>query len=329
LGLTCGVSISSPPTGRSHTLRGYLFIAAAGLCWGISATLGRAVFTGRLLGGAVHPIHPLILAQSRTTISFLVLMPVLLARRGAGMFCMAWRDFWLSLALGVLGMASSNFFYYLAIQRTNVATAITLQYTAPILVLLYMLARGRQRATLRRAGSVFLAVLGIALTIGIVGRGRFHLDTVGLLAAEIAAVSFAYYNVAGSQLLERYDRWRILLIALLAASVFWQCVNPPWKISAVHYSGAEWGFMTVFAVTSVLLPFSLYFGGLQYLDATRAIVTSCLEPVFSIAIASAVLGELLSWWQIGGIAVVLAATITVQLPEGVKELRPVVLEPIE
>jgi drug/metabolite transporter (DMT)-like permease len=329
LSSSCVTPARSVATCRSHSLRGYLLIAAAGLCWGISATVGRAVFTGRLLSGTVHPISPLILAQSRTTISFLVLMPVMLMRRGAGAFGMAWRDFGLCLALGVMGMAGSNYFYYLAIQRTNVATAITLQYTAPILVLLYMLIRGRQRATLRRVGSVLLAVLGIALTIGILGRGRFHLDTLGLLAAEIAAVSFAYYNIAGSQLLQRYDRWRILLVALLGAALFWQCVNPLWKISALSYSGAEWGFLTLFAVTSILVPFSLYFGGLQYLDATRAIVTSCLEPVFSIAIAATVLAERLGFLQVTGIAVVLAATIAVQLPEGARDGRPVLLEPID
>jgi len=42
----------------------------------------------------------------------------------------------------VLGVAVSNYFYYVAIQKTNVATAIILQYTAPVWVLLYVVARG-------------------------------------------------------------------------------------------------------------------------------------------------------------------------------------------
>src|SRR3954471_20421351 len=76
------------PAPASHPVRGYLFIAAATLCWGISATLGRAVFTGRILGGhELAPISPLILAQSRTTLSLLVLGPVLLAKRGRSLMC--------------------------------------------------------------------------------------------------------------------------------------------------------------------------------------------------------------------------------------------------
>jgi len=49
------------------------------------------------------------------------------------------RDFRQAIVIGVLGVAASNYFYYLAIQRTNVATAIIVQYTAPIWVLLYTL----------------------------------------------------------------------------------------------------------------------------------------------------------------------------------------------
>jgi drug/metabolite transporter (DMT)-like permease len=63
----------------------------------------------------------------------------------------------------------------------------------------------------------------------------------------------------------------------------------------------------------VLLPFSFYFAGLQYLDATRAIVTSCLEPVFAMVLAALFVGESLQPVQGVGIAVVLIATVLVQL----------------
>ena len=58
-----------------HPLRGYFYIGGAALFWGIAATLGRAAFTGRLLpGGALRAIDPLILSQSRATLSLAVLL---------------------------------------------------------------------------------------------------------------------------------------------------------------------------------------------------------------------------------------------------------------
>jgi drug/metabolite transporter, DME family len=315
---------------KKHPVRGYLCIAAATLFWGISASLGRAVFTGRLTprATALGPIDPLILAQSRTSLSFLVLLPVLLWQRGARGLKLPKGDLLHTVLLGTFGVAASNYFYYLAIQKTNVATAIILQYTAPVWVLLYMVVRGLQKPSLQRVCAVGLAVLGSALAIGVVGAGGFRVNAIGLLAAMLAAFSFAFYNVGGHDILARYDRWQVLIFTLGSAAAFWLVVNPPWKIIAARYGGAEWAFLLVFAITSVLLPFSLYFAGLQHLDATSAIVASCLEPVFSIIIAAIALGEVVRPIQMIGIVIVIAAIILVQLPDRTGAPEPVV-EPIE
>lgn len=300
------------------------------MCWAISATLGRAVFTGRLLasgGKALPPIDPLILAQSRTTISFLILAPILLLLRGRSALSLPKRDWAWTATIGVLGVAMSNYFYYLAIQKTNVATAITLQYTAPIWVLIYMVARGIQKATIKRVISIALAITGIAIVVGILSSGGFRVNAVGVIAAQIAAVTFAFYNVGGSGLVVRHDRWKVVANTFLGAALFWMVVNPPWKIVAAHYSAGQWLFLLVFAMTSILVPFSLYFAGLQHLDPTRAIVTSCLEPVFSILVAAIVLGEIVGPMQVLGIAMVLAATILVQMPD--QREKAMVVEPME
>jgi drug/metabolite transporter (DMT)-like permease len=316
---------------RAHPARGYFYIAAATFLWGVAATLGRAAFTGRLLpsGEALRPIDPLILSQTRTTFSFFVLLPVLFVMRGRRRLRLPNADVGRLVMLGVFGVAASNYFYYLAIQRTNVAIAIIVQYTAPVWVLLYMVMRGLQRATPQRVIAVALALTGIVLVIGIVGSGNVHLDTLGVVAAMLAAFSFSFYNIAGHNILTHYDRWTVLLYVTGSTAIFWIIVNPPWKIAAAHYSHAEWIFLLVFSLVSVLAPFSLYFAGLQHLEPTRAIVVSCLEPVFSIMIAAVALGEVMRPVQTVGIVLVLAATLVVQMPDG-KSREPVtIVEPIE
>jgi drug/metabolite transporter (DMT)-like permease len=106
-------------------------------------------------------------------------------------------------------------------------------------------------------------------------------------------------------------------------------VNPPWKIVAAHYGRQQWGFMLVFSLLSVLGPFSCYFAGLQHLEPTRAIVASCLEPVFSIVLAALVLGELLRPMQTVGLVLVLVAIVLIQLPERAARDGGLVVEPIE
>jgi drug/metabolite transporter, DME family len=235
------------------------------------------------------------------------------------------------LVLGILGVAVSNYFYYVAIQRTSVAIAIIVQYTAPVWVLLYVVARGQQRLTLQRVAAVAVAITGIALTIGIVGgRSVLRVDAYGLFAAVLASFSFAFYNVGGHRILLHHDRWRVLIWTLASASVFWLFLNPPWKAAGYSYTLSQWTFLLVFSLISVLGAFSLYFLGLQYLEPSRAIIASCLEPVFSIVLAAAVLGEGLRSIQILGIVFVLSAIVIVQLPtrDGAAK-ETVVVDPIE
>jgi drug/metabolite transporter (DMT)-like permease len=329
-------SSDNPKQSKPHPLRGYVFIASAAFLWGVSAVLGRAVFTGKLAlrGEAVHPIDPLILSQTRSSFSLLVLLPILVGRRGWQRIKLPTADLVHCLVLGMLGVAASNYFYYVAIQKTSVAIAIIVQYTAPVWVLLYVVVRGQQKPSLQKFAAVGVAISGIALTIGIVGvksSSPLHLDSYGLLAALLASFSFAFYNVGGHRILARFDRWRVLFWTLVSAAVFWFVVNPPWKVGASHYTLAEWGFLFVFSMISVMGSFSLYFLGLQYLEPTRAIIASCLEPVFSILLAAALLGEGLRPIQTLGIVLVLSAIVIVQLPgRGAAASRDaVVVDPIE
>ena len=262
-----------------------------------------------------------------------MLLPLLVATQGWRRIKFPARDLAYCFLLGTVGVAVSNYFYYVAIQRTNVASAIIVQYTAPVWVLFYVVARRQQKLSLQKVVAVALAVAGIALVIGIVGtktNGRsLRLDSYGIIAALLASFSFAFYNVAGHRILARYDRWRVLVWTLAAAAAFWLFVNPPWKVLAAHYATAQWVFLFVFSMISVLGAFSLYFLGLQHLEPTRAIIASCLEPVFSILLAALLLGEVLGPIQALGIILVLAAIVIVQRPGRSLAQESVVVEPIE
>ena len=116
----------------------------ATLCWAASATFGKAVFNGSLFAGQPM-IFPLVLNQTRTTFSVVLLAVFLLLRYGRRSFRIDAWDLRLCLLVGALGLGASAFFYYFAIQKVTVAIAITVQYTAPVWVLLYMAVRGREQ----------------------------------------------------------------------------------------------------------------------------------------------------------------------------------------
>lgn len=294
-------------------LKGYLLIAGAAFCYGASAAIGKAVFNGaRWMRGS--GIDPLILSQARVTFAVVVLAPILLVCAGPAELRAPRRSLWMCIAMGVLGISGANFFYYYAIEKSTVAIAITIQYTAPVWVYCYAVAARRQRASWLSTMAVLLAFAGCGLVaLGGSGTG-FHVSTIGVISALGAAFSYSFYNVIGSDLLERHSRWLVLFYALLSSSIFWMLVNPPWRVVAQHYSEREWLFLFGFAMISMLLPLALYLGGLRLLDPTSAVVTSCLEPVFASVLAAGFVGERLTLWQGGGIALVLCQSVLIQLP---------------
>lgn len=288
-----------------------MFIAGATLCWGAAATFGKAIFNGSLFGGHAS-ISPVVLTQARTSFAVLVLGPLLLLRFGRRIFRISRADLTLCALVGTLGVACSNYFYYLAVQKSTVSLAITVQYIAPVWVLAYMVARGRERATLQKIAAALAAMIGTAMAIGIFQSG-LQFSVIAVIAALVASFGFAFYNIAGPGLVKRSHQFTVMFYVLLSAALMWLVVDPPWKLLAQHYSGRQWQFFFVFACLSMVLPYMLYMSGLKYLDPTRAVITSCLEPVFAILFAWLFIHETLHALQVAGIVTVLIATVLVQI----------------
>jgi len=300
------------PALERHPWRGYFFIATATFFWGAAATFGKAIFNGNLFAGHAL-ISPVVLTQARTSFTILVLAPILFLRFGR-IFQISRRDLMLCALVGTLGVACSNYFYYLAVQKATVSLAITVQYTAPIWVLLYMVSRGREQLSWQKMIAALVAIAGTALAIGIF-RSNVQFSVIGVSAALLASFGYAFYNVAGQGLVTRNHQLTIMFYVLLSAALMWLIVNPPWRLAAQHYGRDQWAFLFVFACLSMVLPYILYFSGLKYLDPTRAVITSCLEPVFAILFAVTFVHETLSPLQVTGIVAVLVATVMVQIKQ--------------
>lgn len=300
----------APMETRHHPWRGYFLIAGATLCWGAAATFGKSIFNGQMFAGDPK-ISPLVLTQGRTTFAAVVLAIFLLLRYGTRLFKISKHDLLLCALTGTLGLAGSNFFYYLAVQKTTVAVAITVQFTSPVWVLLFMVMQGRQRLTSTRVLAVLLAMLGITLVTGLVPSGM-KLSAAGVEAALLAAFSFAFYNITAQGLVTRNHPLTVMVYALLSSAVLWLIINPPWQLMAQHYTGRQWMFLFLFGCFSMLVPYVFYFNGLKYLDPTRAVITSGLEPVFAGLFAAVFVHEPLRILQVIGMAAVLIATVLAQ-----------------
>ncbi len=289
-----------------NSLKGYFFIIGATTFWGISATIAKFLF--------IQHVDTLILVQMRITISCVLLVTYFLIFK-RHLLIVKIKDLYKFALLGIIGIAGSNFTYYFTIAATNVATAILLQYLAPLLVLLYAVVSREEKVTSTKviAGTVSLA--GCYLAVAGKDFSIITINHLGLLTGLASAFCWSFTNIWLKRLLKQYNVWTCLVYAFISGVLFWIIINPPSKIIDAHYSLETWEMFFGFAVISILIPHSLYFSGMRYLTASRGIITATFEPIVAIASAFFIVNELLTPVQIVGAILVITAIAILQMKQ--------------
>ncbi len=273
----------------------------ATIFWGLSATIAKFLFK--------HDVDLLTLVQMRSTLSFVVLF-VSLSIFKREYLKIPKSDILRFALLGVVGIAGSNFTYYFTLNEINVATAIVMQYTAPVLVVLYGVLSKSERITSVKLLAMFLSLLGCAFVVRIFEVQFLNLSKIGLISGVASALCWAFFNVYGKKVGQGHNVWGSLTFSLMFAGIFWLIFNPPWKILSSSFSPSDWLVFFIFAMVSVLIPYFFYFTGLKFIQPSSAIITSTLEPVVAIVSAWFIVEEKLSLIQsIGAILVILAVAL--------------------
>ncbi len=284
--------------------KGYIFVLGATIFWGVSATFAKFLFT--------REIEPLLLVQWRITISALILLSYFLLFNRP-LLRVKVKDLYMFALLGILGIAGSNFTYYFTIQQTNVATAILIQYLAPLLVLLYAAVSKEEQITGIKVSAAVISITGCFLAITGKDLSLIHISKIGLITGGASAVCWAFTNVYLRHILKQYQVWTVLIYSFLAGAVFWQFINPPWTTIQSNHSLETWGIFFGIAIVSVLIPHTLYFTGLRYIGASRAIITGTFEPIVAIGSSFIILSDLMAPVQLFGAAMVIGAILILQL----------------
>ena len=284
--------------------RGYGMVVGAAVCWGIMATIAKLLFRDR-------GVDPLLLVVVRAYLATLTLFGVL-AAVAPDQLRIRRRDAWLAAIVGVGGLLTNNFLYFEALHLTSVATALLLQYQAPILVALYTVLVQRQRLSKRLVASLVLAVAGCALVVRAYDPAVLRPNLLGVVAGLGTAVTFTFYILTSRAALKTMRAWTLLAYAYLFASLAWAVVIPPWKILGRGFPPETWLAFAVIATVGTVIPFGLFISGLKYLPPTQASIVSMLEPVVATIAAYLILGETLLPLQIVGGGLVLAGVVMVQ-----------------
>lgn len=311
---------SSSPT--ASPLRGYLLALLAAACWASGGLIAKWLFTIPSAANATWPLPPLGIQIDATTLSgarafsaFLILLAYLLVARRSEI-AVGRKDVPFLAVFGVIGLAGVHYTYFMTISLTNVATAILLEYLAPIIVLLVGVMFMGHRFTWSLPVGVALSITGCAMVVGAIGGSEgLVVSPAGIAWGLVAAVFFASYSLMGSVAARRFSPYTTLVWGLGFASLFWIVVIGPAQVVSPFAdvrTAAAVGFM---ALVSTVIPFSAFLAALRHIPPTNATVTSTIEPVIAGGGAFMLFGESFSGWQLVGAGLVIAAIVVVQMPD--------------
>lgn len=172
---------------RSRTSTGLVFALASATTFGLSGALARGLLDAGWTAGAAVAV--------RISIAALVLaVPGVLALRGR--WHLLRRSSLTVTTYGVVAVAGSQVCYFYAVSYLQVSVALLIEYTAPVVVVLWLwLRHGNRPGRLTVAGAV-IASLGLVLVLDVISG--VDLSTTGVLWALGATVGAATYFVIGA-----------------------------------------------------------------------------------------------------------------------------------
>jgi drug/metabolite transporter (DMT)-like permease len=281
---------------------GYTFALTAAAFFGIGGIIAKAAFNSG--------VEPSILAEWRVLFTFLVFLAVFGARN-PGQLRLRRSDLPLFAVFGVVGLAGVSLIYYEAIKRIPIGVALVIEYTGPVLLLIYARLRGRAVGG-RLWIAAALAVLGCFFAAGAYDARLLELNAVGLALAAIDAFVFALYFALGERLGRTYRTSTLLVWGFGFALVGWSLVRAPWLLPWTETSAEGYVQIAEVVVLATVIPFALTLAAVRLIPAARVGLASTFEPVVAAIAAWIALGEHLDPLQIAGGVVVLVGIAIAQ-----------------
>jgi drug/metabolite transporter (DMT)-like permease len=231
----------------------------------------------------------------------------------------------LLIVYGLAGFFVVPMLYFIAISRLPVGVGVLFEYTAPLLLALWVRFVQRQAVRSRLwiglvaslvglVGVAELARLGPGLHVGF--DTHLRLDGLGVAAALTAACLLVSYYLLGERGVRTRDPMSLTAYAFGISALAGAAVRPWWSFDfgrlgrTSEYGFPVWLLVTYVVIGGSIVPYFLFSAALRHIPATSVGIIGMLEPVFAAAIAWLALGEHLNAGQLaGGVLILIGVTL--------------------
>jgi len=261
--------------------------AAAQVGGAVTAQIGAAI--GSTAFAIAGPAAVVAIRQAFAAI-------VLLAVTRPPVHRMRWRELWPALVLAA-ALVVMNLAVYLAIERLGLGLAVTLEFLGPLGVAL---------VASRRALDAVLAVAafgGVVLLTGTVPG----IDLLGVAAALVGGLGWAGYIVFSQMAGRRLPGVQGSAIALGLAAI---CTSPILVVALLGLDPSSalrlLGLGVAASILSTLIPNAVDMTVLRRMRRELFGVLQSAQPAIAALVGFIGLGQLLSGWQLAGLALICA-----------------------
>jgi drug/metabolite transporter (DMT)-like permease len=294
----------------SRTSTGVLLAIAAAVLFAVNGNISKVA----LRSG----ISSLELVSARSAGTALILLGITAARNPAALR-VGRRELGFLVLYGVTGIAMVQWLYFVAIQRMPVGIALLFEYTAPLMVALWVRFAQKQPVKPRLWLGLACALAGLAL-VAQFWRGM-TLDPIGLISALGAGAALACYYLMGEHGQRERDPISLMGFSFGFSAILWAIVSP-WPAfpfaqleltvalpGALPGTAPLWLMVLWIIVLGTVAPFLLVLFAVSRIGPARVGLIGMLEPVGAGIIAWVLLGESLKPVQIVGTVVVLVGIV--------------------
>jgi drug/metabolite transporter (DMT)-like permease len=268
----------------------------------LAAFWGASYMFIKVAGRAFEPATMIML---RLFIAAVLLVIVLLAQRGrretlADMRRLGWEGF----ALGIVNAAIPFTLIAWGERHIDSGVAAIANASMPIFVVLLAIRfRPSERVRGLRLAGFLIGLLGVAVLAGVHPKGGWW-GVAGTLAVVLASVSYAAGSLWSQRLVERTSGLTLATTTMLGALAvllpfgLWQLPSavPGWK---------ETGSVIALAVIGTAISQIILYRVLRSDGAARVSLVTYLLPVTALFYGVVLLGEHLTWQELGGMALIL------------------------
>lgn len=308
-----GVSALVRPAADTRFLGGLAFALSSAAAFSLAGVLAAGLLAAGWSPAAAVAI--------RVSVGGLALAPfVVRALRGRWhLLARHWRAV---AAYGVVAVAGTQLTYFLAVERIPVATALLVEYMAPLVVGGWLWATRGQRPGVRTVGGAVLAVAGLVLVLDI-GSGA-PLDAVGVWWAMVAMLGAATYFVLSADADNALPPLALAGAGLVVGAVtIWLLgavglVRMSFAAVDVSLGGVSvpwWVALLGLGLVAAAFSYSAGIAGARRLGSRLASFVALSEVLFAALAAALLLGQGLGAWQLVGGGLVLAGLVLVKLGE--------------